>query len=67
MSIAFYDTKKYKNLSITKIKKLNKSLNELKKSLKFKKFRGNIDSVNYEKLDNFNYSYDFVDDDEYRQ
>ena len=67
MSIAFYDTKKYKNLSITKIKKLNKSLNELKKSLKFKKFRGNIDSVNYEKLDNFNYSYDFVDDDEYRK
>ena len=49
---AFYDTKKYKNLSISEIKKLNKSLNELKKSLKFKKSRGNIDSVNYEDLDN---------------
>ena len=38
MSIAFYDTKKYKNLSISKIRKLNKSLNELKKSLKYKNF-----------------------------
>ena len=49
---AFYDAKKYKNLSISEIKNLNKSLNELKKSLKFKKSRGNIDSVDYEDLDN---------------
>ena len=28
---AFYDTKKNKNLSLSEIKKLNKSLNELKK------------------------------------
>ena len=29
-----------------------KSLTKLKKSLRFKKFRGNIDSVNYEDLNN---------------
>ena len=56
-----------KNFSISEIKKLNKSLNELKKSLKFKKFRDNIDSVGYEDLDNYNYNYDFADDDEYRK
>ena len=33
----------------------------------FKKFRGNIDSVDYEDLDNYDYNYDFADDDEYRK
>ena len=32
--------------------------------MRFKKFRGNIDSVNYEDLDNYDYNYDFADDDE---
>ena len=35
--------------------------------MRFKKFRGNIDSVNYEDLDNYDYNYDFADDDEYRK
>ena len=42
---AFYDVKNYENLSISKIKKASKSLNKIK-SLRFKKFRGNTDSVN---------------------
>ena len=63
---AFYDVKNYENLSISKIKKASKSLTKLKKSLRFKKFRGNIDSVNYEDLDNYDYNYDFADD-EYRK
>ena len=62
---AFYDVKNYENLSISKIKKASKSLTKLKKSLRFKKFRGNIDSVNYEDLDHYDYNYDFADDDEY--
>ena len=33
----------------------------------FKKFRGNIDSANYEDLENYDYDYDFADDDEYRK
>ena len=33
----------------------------------FKKFRSNIDSVNYEDLDNYDYDYGFADDDEYRK
>ena len=64
---AFYDVKNYENLSISKIKKASKSLTKLKKSLRFKKFCGNIDSVNYEDLDNYDYNYDFADDDEYRK
>ena len=61
----WHDTKKYKNVFISEIKKLYKSLNELKKSLTFKKFRGNIDSDDYEDLNNYNY--DFPDDDEYKK
>ena len=64
---AFYDLKNYENLSVSKIKKASKSLTKLKKSLRFKKFRGNIDSVNYEDLDNYDYNYDFADDDEYKK
>ena len=63
----FYDVKTYENTSIPKIKKASKSLTKLKKSLRFKKFRGDIDSVNYEDLDNYDYNYDFDDDNEYRE
>ena len=51
--------------SVSEIKEARKNLNELKKSLKFIKFHGNIDSVEYDDLDN--YDDDFVDDDEYRK
>ena len=33
----------------------------------FNKFHGNIDSVDYDDLDNYDYNYDFADDDEYRK
>ena len=49
------------------MKKTDKNLNELEKILRFKKFCGNIDSINYEDLDNYYYNYDFADDDEYRK
>ena len=64
---AFYVAKNKKYLSESEIKKTNKNLTKLKKSLRFKKFRGNIDSVNYEDIDNYDYNYDFADDDEYRK
>ena len=64
---AFYNIKKYKHLSISEIKKADKNLTKLKKSLRFIKFRGNIDSVDYDDLDNYDCSYDFADDDEYRK
>ena len=41
--------------------KTNKSLNKLKKSLRFRKFCGNIDSVFYEDLDNYGDNYDFAE------
>ena len=37
------------------------------KSQRFKKFCGNIDSVDYDDLDNYDDNYDFADDDEYRK
>ena len=61
---AFYVAKNKKYLSKSEIKKTNKSFNKLKKSLRFKKFRCNIDSVDYEDLDNYDYNYDFADADE---
>ena len=64
---AFYNVKNYKNLSMSEKKEPAKSLTKLKKSLRFKKFRGNIDSFNYEDLDNYDYNYDFDADDEYRK
>ena len=64
---AFCIAKNQKHLSESEIEKTNKSLNKLKKCLRFKKFRGNIDSVDYEDLDNYDYNYDFADDDEYRK
>ena len=50
---AFYDAKNYKNFSASKMKKAYKSLTKLEKSLRFRKFRGKIDSVNYEDIDNY--------------
>ena len=64
---AFYDVKNNENISISKIKTTSKSLTKLKKSLGFKKIRGNIDSVNYEGLDNYDNNYDFAADHEYRK
>ena len=40
---------------------------EIKKILRFKTFCGNIDSVDYDDLDNYDYNYDFADDDECRK
>ena len=33
--------------------------------MRFKKFHGGIDTVNYDDLDNYDGNYDFPDDDEY--
>ena len=35
--------------------------------MRFKKFHGAIDPVDYDNLDNYNDNYDFADDDEYRK
>ena len=60
---AFYVVKNKKLLSKSEVKKANKNLNKF-----IKIFRGNIDSVDYEDLHNYDYNYDFVDDDdEYRE
>ena len=64
---AFYVAKNEKYLCESDIKKTNKNLTKLIKSFRFKKFRGNIDSIDYEDLDNYDYNYDFGDDDEYRK
>ena len=42
---AFYDIKNYRHLSTSEIEEARKNLTELKKSLRFKKFHGGIDSV----------------------
>ena len=64
---AFYDLKNHKHLSESEIKEAGKNLTELKKSLRFKKFYSDIDSVDYDDLYNYDDNYDFVDDDdEYR-
>ena len=63
----FYVAKNKKYLSESEIKKANKNLTKLTKSLRFKKFSSNIDSVNYENLDNYDHNYDFADNDEYRK
>ena len=39
----------------------------MKKSLKFKKFHGDVDSVHYDDLDNYDDNYDAVDDNQYRK
>ena len=63
---AFYEAKTYK-LSELQIEEIRKNLNNLKKSLKSKKFYGGIDSVDYDDLDNYDNNYDFADNDEYRK
>ena len=35
--------------------------------MRFKKFHGGIDAVDYDDLDNYDDNYDFADDDEYRK
>ena len=66
--IAFYDIKNYKHLSVSEIKEVRKNLSELRKSLKFKKFHGGVDSVDYDDFDNYDDdNFDFVDDDEYKK
>ena len=69
---AFYIAKNYKHISESKIKKKKELLPESEiektsKSLRFKKFHGNIDSADYEDLDNYDDNYDFADDDKYRK
>ena len=64
---AFYVIKNYKHLSTSEIEEARKNLIELRKSLRFKKFHGDIDSVDYDDLDNYDDNYDFADDDEYRK
>ena len=63
---AFYNAKKYK-LFESEIERVRKNLNKFKKSLKSKKFQGNIDSVNFKDLDDYSNNYDFPDDDKYRK
>ena len=47
----FYNSKKYKDLSKSKLQKTNKNLKKLKKSLRFKKFQVDIDCFDFEDLD----------------
>ena len=62
----FYDIKNFRHLSESEIEEIRKNFHELEKSLMFKKFHGDIDTVDYHDLDNYDYNYDFSDDDEYR-
>ena len=66
---AFYDIKNYRYLSASEIKMARKRLTEFKKSLRFKKFHGGIDTVDYDDLDNYDFNYDDTDydDDEYKK
>ena len=45
------------------------NLTKLKKRLRFKKFHGGIDTVDYDDLDNYDYNYDDADydDDQYKK
>ena len=63
----FYDIKNYRYLFESEIEEIRKKFNELEKCLMFKKFHGDIDSVDYKDLDNYDNNYDFADDDEYRK
>ena len=63
----FYDIKNYKHLSESEIEEVRENLNKLKRKIKFKDFHGDIDRVSYDDLDNYDDSYDFADDDEYRK
>ena len=56
----FYDTKNCKHLSKSEIEEVKENLNKLKKSLSFKNFHIDIDSVDYDDLDNYDDNYDFA-------
>ena len=65
---SFYNIKNPKSLSTAEIRVVEKNLAELAKSLKFNKFYGNVDSVDYDDVDNYNDNYgDAADDDKYRK
>ena len=65
---AFYVAKNKKYLSESEIKKTNKNLNKLEKSLILKKFNSDIDSVYYEDFDNYDdEDFSYADDDKYRK
>ena len=76
---AFYDIKMCRDLSASEMKNARKRLTKLKENLRFKKFYSNVDSFDYDDLDNYddNYDYDdldnyddnyeFDDDDEYKK
>ena len=63
----FYDIENYRYISASEIKNARENLTKLEKSLKFKKFHGGVDSVDYDDLDNYDDNYDFADDDKYRK
>ena len=63
---AFHDIKNYRHLSTSEIEEARKNLVELRKSLRSKKFHGDVDSVNYGDLDDYDGD-EFADDDEYRR
>ena len=60
---AFYGIKNYRHLSTSETEEARKNLTKLKKGLRFKKFHGSIDTVDYDDLDNYYYNYD----DDYKQ
>ena len=64
---SFYDIKNCRYLSASEIEEARENLNELEKSLKFKKFQGNVDSVDYDNLGNYDDNYDFANDYVYRK
>ena len=66
MQKAFYDIKNYIHLSTSEIEEAKKNLIELRKSLRLRKFHGDIDSFDYDDLDNYDDNYD-DDDDDYRE
>ena len=61
------DFYKLRHLSESETEEIRKKFNELEKSSMFKKSHGNIDSIDYDDLDNYDYNYDFAHDDEYRK
>ena len=61
------DFYKLRHLSESETEEIRKKFNELEKSSMFKKSHGNIDSIDYDDLDNHDYNYDFAHDDEYRK
>ena len=63
----FYNIENHRYLSASEIEEARENLNKLKKCLSFKKSHGNIDSVDYDDLDNYVDNYDFADDNECRK